>query len=145
MAEKTHRKKFFVVHSMQLRFACVVLVFMLACCAVTGAVVFYSMFSVLQERLAGIYPEARLGEIAQSVYFSLFSGFFILTPVIFCGAIIFSHRVAGPLPKIHKALKDIGEGHFDVRLTLRKNDELKELAQEINAMAANLTAREVKR
>ena len=142
---KFQRKKYLVMHEMQRRFARGALVFMMSCCAVTGAVVFFATFMVLHERLAGVYPEARLSQIIRTVYLALFLGLLMVAPVIYYGAIIFSHRVVGPLPKIYKALKEIGQGRFDVRLVLRKNDELKELAEEINAMAAQLEARGTKK
>jgi len=96
------------------------------------------------EKLAAVYPQARLVVIFQSVYFWAFIALLASMPFIFWGSIIFSHRIAGPLPKIYQALVNIGEGNYDVKLTLRKRDELRELADHINALAAKLRQREQK-
>ena len=139
------RKRYFVERAFQLRFARFMLAFMLAGCVLTAFVVFYTTFMVLSEKLVGIYPQSRLTEIFRSTYSALFLGLLCVTPVIFYGAVVFSHRLAGPLPKIYQALRDIGGGNFDVRLVLRKKDELKDLADGINAMAAQLKEREAKK
>ena len=123
---------------MQLRFVRFALLYMLACCLITAAIVFFATFTLLGEKLAGIYPASRLPEIFGKVYVAFFLCLAASVPLLFYGALVFSHRIAGPLPKIYKALEDIGGGNFDVRLTLRKNDELKELAESINRMAERL-------
>ena len=97
---------------------------------------------MLGEKLAAVYPQGRLIEIFSRVYLAFFIDMLVLAPIIFVGSIIFSHRVAGPLPKIYRALREIGDGNFDQHLVLRKHDELKELTLAINAMVENLKKRE---
>ena len=132
------RKRYFVERQLQMRFARFILVFMMATCALTGFAVFYATFMVLSEKLVGIYPQPRLVEIFRSLQVTLFFALLLVTPVIFWVSIVVSHRVAGPLPKIYRALRDIGGGNFDTHLTLRKKDELRVLADSINAMAGQL-------
>ena len=139
------RKQFMVDRGYQLRFARQVLLFLLVCCGLTALIVFYTTFTALSQKLVGIYPQSRLTGILRSAYVSVSLGLLLVAPVIFYGAIVFSHRLAGPLPKIYQALRDIGAGNFDSRLTLRKKDELKDLAEAINAMAAQLKDREAKK
>ena len=139
------RQKYFIERGFQLRFARFVLVFMLVCCGITGFTVFYVTFTVLSEKLVGIYPQNRLIDVFRSAYVSLVLGLLFAAPIIFYSALVFSHRLAGPLPKIYQAVRDIGGGNFDVKLVLRKKDELKELAELINAMAAQLKQRETKK
>ena len=132
------RKTIFVERGIQLRFVRFVLMYMLICSVVTAAIVFFSISAVLGEKLAGIYPQSRLTEIFGRVYVTFFICLLVMAPLLFYGALVFSHRIAGPLPKIYKALEDIGNGDFNVRLTLRKKDELGELADHINRMAERL-------
>lgn len=144
MALSLRRKQFFVERAFQLRFARYVIFFMLLTCGITALIVFFATFSVLSQKLTGIYPEARLVSIFRSAYFALLLAFLAVTPIIFYGAVVFSHRIAGPLPKIYQALRDIGAGNLDVRLVLRKNDELRDLAEEINDMVSKLKERSTK-
>lgn len=136
------RKKYFVDRGLQLRFARFVILFVFVSSILTGLIVFYTTFMILGGRLAEVYPQGRLVSIFQSVYLAFFANLIVILPIIFYGSIVFSHRIAGPLPKIYQTLRQIGKGNFDVNLALRKHDELKELADAINGMAADLKARE---
>ncbi len=135
------RKKYFVDRGLQLRFARFVLIFVFISCAVTACAVFYSTFFVLGEKLVRIYPQGRLIEIFRSAYWAFGLSVLLIAPVIFYGAVVFSHRLAGPLPKIYRMLRNIGDGQFDEKLVLRKHDELKELADVIDEMSDKLKQR----
>ncbi len=142
MLSTLRRKQYFVERGLQLRFARFVIIFVFISSILTGLTIFYTTFMMLGERLAQVYPQGRLLTIFKSVHVALFVNLLIALPIIFWGSIIFSHRIAGPLPKIYQALRAIGQGDFDVKLILRKHDELKELAEIINAMADNLKQRD---
>ena len=136
------RTKYLIARELQFRFARVVMFFVFVSCLVTGLTVFYTTYWMLGERLADVYPQGRLVEMFRSVHVAFLVNMILILPFIFFISIRFSHRVAGPLPKIYRALREIAQGRFDVNLVLRKNDELKELAGEINTMAASLKQRE---
>ena len=135
------RKQYLTDRTLQFRFARLVLMFTLVSCLFTACVIFYSTTMVLSEKIIGIYPQGRLIEIFRSMYLTFGVGLLLVMPIIFYGAIVFSHRIAGPLPKIYRVLRNIGEGQFDEKLVLRKHDELKELAVIINEMAEKLKKR----
>ena len=143
MIFKKRRKKYFINVGFQLRFARFVILFAFASSVVTGLTIFYTSFLLLGEKLVQVYPQTRVVEIFRSVHIALLLDLLIVLPFLFIGSIIFSHRIAGPLPKIYQGLREIGQGNFDVRLVLRKNDELKDLATVINEMAENLKARDL--
>jgi nitrogen fixation/metabolism regulation signal transduction histidine kinase len=52
--------------------------------------------------------------------------------------ITFSNRVAGPAFRIRYALKQIKEGDYSVRVQLRKGDQLKDLADDLNQFIVEL-------
>ena len=143
MASTFRRKKYLVERGIQLRFARFVIAFVFFSSILTGLTIFFTTFMMLGEKLMAVYPQGRLIEIFRSVYIAFFIDMLVIAPVIFIGSIIFSHRIAGPLPKIYQALKHIGHGNFEQHLVLRKHDELKELAATINEMASNLKNREM--
>lgn len=45
-----------------------------------------------------------------------------------------SHRIAGPLYSIERKIEQMGQGNLTTRLTLRKGDEGKSLAQKVNSL-----------
>lgn len=132
------RTKYFVQRDMQLRFARFVILFVIASSLVTGLTIFYTTFFMLGERLADVYPQGRLITIFRNAHIALAVNLVLILPIIYWVSIRFSHRIAGPLPKIYQALKDIRDGNFNVDITLRKNDELHELVLLINEMAKSL-------
>lgn len=136
------RKQYFVERGLQLRFAWYVFGYLMTCCLLTAGVVFYATFSSLSDRLVGIYPANRLEGIFHQSYWALGVSLALSAPAIFYGALVFSHRIAGPLPKIYRVLDQLAAGQYDVKLTLRKQDELKDLAEKINLLAQKLKERQ---
>ena len=53
-------------------------------------------------------------------------------------ALFVSHRIAGPMFRFEKELKEIGEGDLTKKVTLRKNDQAENLAECITEMTASL-------
>lgn len=130
---------------LQMRFARFVIAFVFISAIVTAVAIFSTTFLLMGEKLANVYPQGRLVAIFRSVFIWALISLGAVLPFIYWGAIIFSHRIAGPLPKIYRALAAIGQGDFDQRITLRKRDELVDLANAINQMAAALKEREQKK
>lgn len=145
MATAYKRTKVFVERGLQLRFARFVILYVFICSVLTGVVIFFTTFLMMGEKLASVYPQGRLVPIFQSVFFWAFVSMIGVMPFIFWGSIVFSHRIAGPLPKIYQALRQIGRGDYNVKLVLRKRDELIDLANEINDMTQSLKEREEKK
>jgi methyl-accepting chemotaxis protein len=52
-----------------------------------------------------------------------------------------SHKIAGPLFHLKKAMEKLGGGDFTVRMHLRQNDQLKEIADSFNDMAGKMEKR----
>lgn len=52
-----------------------------------------------------------------------------------------SHKIAGPLYRLKKAMHDLAEGNFSAEINLRPLDQLKDIAQEFNKMAGKLKGR----
>jgi nitrogen fixation/metabolism regulation signal transduction histidine kinase len=141
MTATFRRKKYLVERGLQFRFTRFVLLFVFFSCLLTGLAIFFTTFMLMGEKLAAVYPQGRLVSIFRSVYVSALFSLLAVIPFIGWMSIKFSHRIAGPLPKIYQALRNIGDGQFDVKLVLRKGDELQELADAINETARKLKER----
>ena len=53
-------------------------------------------------------------------------------------SIFFTHKIAGPLYRLKKNISEITNGNLDVKVTLRKGDDLKDLAEHVNKLAEEL-------
>lgn len=55
--------------------------------------------------------------------------------------IVYSHRIFGPQVPIRRQVANLMKGDYDYKISLRKNDEFKELAEELNSLAEHLKSR----
>jgi methyl-accepting chemotaxis protein len=86
--------------------------------------------------------------IEQTPRFFLIS-FLLITLIVVLGMglagmvifIVLSHRIAGPLYRVEKVLKEIGLGDFTTRVNLRRTDQLTELKEALNSLLEALDAR----
>jgi methyl-accepting chemotaxis protein len=67
---------------------------------------------------------------------------FVLMTFLLC--LYMSHRIAGPLYKLGKSLREVGEGSWRGRLGFRDKDWFNELADDFNAMNQGVRARTLK-
>jgi len=52
-----------------------------------------------------------------------------------------SHKIAGPLYRLKKAMEELGEGDLGVQIKLRQKDQLVHIAEAFNTMAKKLKER----
>jgi len=90
-------------------------------------------FELLQET----YLVALFNTVSWTVVLELI----VLVPIVSWLGIRLTHKVAGPLVRIHAALSEMSQGNFDIHIRLRKGDALGELADDINRLAAFLRSR----
>lgn len=140
---KMRRKKILVKKKLQFLYVGYIIFFILLASAISGISVFLALFSGLGEKLAGIYPQGRLMAIFAKTMLILARNIAILVPLVVVMGLILSHRIAGPLIRIERIIDEIGRGNFKSRLTLRKNDELKEIAEALNRMSELLGSKEI--
>lgn len=55
--------------------------------------------------------------------------------------LIFSHKIAGPLYRFEKSVETIGAGNLNLRVRLRSQDQLQDLAHAMDEMAGDLKMR----
>jgi HAMP domain-containing protein len=53
-------------------------------------------------------------------------------------SLIMTHRIFGPIVPIKRFINDLKAGNYDASLTLRKHDEMKDVAEELKSLAAVL-------
>jgi len=67
----------------------------------------------------------------------------VLVVAAFAIGIVFTHKVAGPLFKMKRLLREVGDGKLVVRDRLRKGDELQHFFESFERMVDDLRARQV--
>ncbi len=86
--------------------------------------------------------QALLISRQQRMIESLVGGLAMMVVLIGLLGIYFTHKVAGPVFKMKKLLKRVGEGHLQVDARLRKGDELVDFFDAFTQMVSGLRAME---
>lgn len=131
------RRQYIIKRGLQFRY--IGLVFGLAFIAslVTGWTVFATGWHFLGEKLASVYPQGRLVYVLRATNLALIRNLLLISPLVFILALLFSHRIAGPVYRIEKTLEDISKGNLGMKIRLREGDELVDLADMINNLTEN--------
>ncbi|MCK4401405.1 methyl-accepting chemotaxis protein [bacterium] len=130
--KKKLRWNYLVDKKFQMKYVMVTLVFMFLIGAMCGYVTYHTLWTQLGEKLALVYPQARLVSILNVVKIKLAIQLILLVPVVILVSVFLSHRVVGPISKIKKHMKKLIEKDFSNGLYLRKTDEFRDLAELIN-------------
>jgi nitrogen fixation/metabolism regulation signal transduction histidine kinase len=107
------------------------------------AIIYFAGWRQLIEKLSNVYPQARLVEIFNGIYLRLSLGFLLLSVIAVISAVLVSHKIAGPLVRIRRALGQLISGDYDFFVKLRKGDQLQDVASQINTLAEKLKKKNV--
>ncbi|HAZ10994.1 MAG: HAMP domain-containing protein [Candidatus Omnitrophota bacterium] len=131
------RRKYIIEKGLQFRYIGLVFALALIASIVTGWTVFATGWHFLGEKLASVYPQGRLAYVLRATNLALVRNLLLISPLIFILGLLFSHRIAGPVYRIGKTLRDISKGNLGLRIRLREGDELVDLADTINNLTEN--------
>ncbi|MFO0548180.1 MAG: HAMP domain-containing protein [Polyangiaceae bacterium] len=100
----------------------------------------------LQDRAKQLEQEARLAKSQQAkLRMGLAAVILALVFGIAIAGIVFTHKIAGPIFKMKRLLRQIGEGKLVLKEKLRKGDELQHFFETFEQMVERLRARERER
>lgn len=141
--KKFKRTHYIVDKGIQYRYTGFLLFYISIFFLIAVVIVYFSGWRELIQKMANVYPQARLVAILNVVYVRLLIEFLLFLPIVVISAILASHKIAGPLVRIKRALRQLRDGDYNLVVTLRKNDQLKDVAEDINKLAESLRKRNV--
>ena len=136
--KKYKRSQYIVEKDIQYRYVELILMYILTFFLVTVAIIYFSGWRQIVQKLSNVYPQAMLVGILNTVYLRLWIGFIILLPIAFVSAVLASHKIAGPLVRIKRSLNQLIEGNYNITVKLRKGDHLQDVADQLNKLAETL-------
>lgn len=146
MAQKRiKRKRYVIAVKFQLKYVLYILAVLYIGAAIAGYTVYYTTWVILGEKLANVYPRGRLVYIFHAANMVLLIRLLLITPIFIIIGVIFSHRIAGPVYRIGKYIDSLVQGNYSQGLTLRKKDELKDLAAKMTQLCYKLRGDKEKR
>jgi methyl-accepting chemotaxis protein len=133
----SQRKNYFIAKDMQSKFAGTILLlaFLVAVITACNIYVLGSYFVNTSKTLV----EARsltvtLQDFVAEFWPRLLVLIFVNVIIVFIVSVMYSHQTAGPAYKLEKSIKRISEGDLTFEVSLRRNDNLKELAVALNEL-----------
>lgn len=134
------RTNYFIKKNFQVRFILKFCLLLLAGVILSTALL--SLFS--KDTLTSSFQRSRLVientalAILPSVLYTSLITVGVLTIAAIIVTLFVSHKIAGPMFRFEKELKEIGRGDLTKKIILRSKDQASELADSINDMAARL-------
>lgn len=133
------RKKYFIKPGFQSRLTCILILIVIIVANFVGALVYYFSLEKLETNLV---DELKLPIDGVQLGQALLPGVIIAELIsIFLVAIIcikITHAIAGPVYRMERVARGIGEGDLTNFIKLRHKDELKDLADSMNEMTMGL-------
>jgi len=132
MKKSNARREYYIYREIQFKYIRLTLLLMLLVCVIMGYTVRETSLGVLTKTLSKVYPVEDIKEVYGILNSTLILRLLLMIPVVIVATMYVSHRIAGPVYRLEKELIQIGEGDLSRRLVLRKNDDLKKMANEMN-------------
>lgn len=137
----SQRKNYFIAKDMQSRFAGTILLLALLVAVITACNI-YVLGSFFVEKNATLAQQndasVLIHDFINSYWPRLIVLVFVNVIIVFMVSVIYSHQTAGPAYKLEKSIKRITEGDLTFQVSLRRNDNLKELAAALNELLTKL-------
>ena len=133
----SQRKNYFIAKDMQSKFAGTILLLALLVAVITACNI-YVLGSFFVENNATLNQQSDVLALIKDFINSSWPRLIVLVCVnviiIFMVSVMYSHQTAGPAYKLEKSIKRITDGDLTFQVSLRRNDNLKELATALNEL-----------
>ncbi len=143
MRKKFFRTRYFTGSSIQVKYLTLLVVSMVVPLVLAGFCLYYLIFTLMAEQI-GIpeYIAYTLFPVVKKVNTMLIVGVPPLFLLLLVWGIVFSHRFAGPIERLENELKTVlKDKKYHHRIVLRKNDDIKPVADAINGLLEKLEER----
>ncbi|MGM0598219.1 MAG: hypothetical protein ACQETH_00260 [Candidatus Rifleibacteriota bacterium] len=131
----SQRKNYFISKGMQSKFAGTILLLAFLVAVITACNI-YVLGSFFVSTKTTLVEAKGVTNIMQHFFTEFWPRLLLLifvnVIIIFIVSVMYSHQTAGPAYKLEKSIKRITEGDLTFEVSLRRNDNLKELAAALN-------------
>ena len=128
------RKNYLIDRNLQIRY----IVLMVLVLVVHTLIVLAAVFSPYIMMLSFDFPHDKRAEAAKAFLLVHANAWPIIGSfIIFVGilTLFVTHRIAGPIFRLKRGIRDIADGRLNETIHLRKKDEFHDVAEELNALA----------
>ena len=137
------RRRWFIAPTLQLRFVRVILLIIIAIALLVLTSIYLTLWVTLTT--FELWDDPVTVALFKSVALCITIEMLVMAPLLLWGftwlGIRMAHRFAGPLIRVMSAIDQMKRGDFDIQITLRKDDGLTDLAEDINQLALTIRDR----
>jgi signal transduction histidine kinase len=125
-----------------MRYLAFLLISMVIPLVFTVGCLYYLIFNVMAEQV-GIpeYIASNIFPVIDKINTILIIGVPPLFVILILWGIVLSHRLAGPMERLESEIKKISQGNHTHRIKVRKNDDIRPIADAINALLDSMEER----
>lgn len=137
------RIKFLTKNRLQRKYLVLILLSIISPLVIVGACLYYVIFQIMAEQLA--IPESiayNLFPVIERINFLLLFSVPAIIILLFILGLSLTHKFVGPLERLEDDIRRISEGDYSVRVKLRKDDDLRAIADVINKLIDKLKKNE---
>jgi len=131
------RRNFFIDREFQLKYILLVIFMLLLYTIVFVGILFIPQLLPLIFD-SPLDEQVKAAEILLLYHKNVWPAVFIVIPLFGFFSIFFTHKIAGPAYRLKKRLRELTAWNLDSRVTLRKGDDLQELADCVNLLSDEL-------
>src|SRR3989304_2711943 len=118
----------------QVKVAIAAAVSLFAYSIIFGALIFYP----LSTQLSSGDGNGMIAAEILALHKRLWPAVLLVALLVFIQVVLASHRVAGPIYRLEKALMELARGNYKERMRLRKGDQFREVEPIVNSLAESL-------
>ena len=122
MSKKFKRRKYFIDPGIQGEYVTVVLIASITAVLITGGTIYFSIWSSILDNFSRPDAIAQLAPVFVTTNKVLLSRLLIGFGLLIFLSIFASHRIAGPLYRVHQEVEKVLGGDLSNDIHLRKND-----------------------
>jgi signal transduction histidine kinase len=139
-ARRPYRRRQLIVNRpLQFRFNKAMLGILYVLTFIALGSVYLTLWMILQT--FGLQHDPVTVALFSTIGWSIALELLLVGPFVVWLGVLLTHKVAGPLVRVHAALAQLTQGNFNIRISLRKGDSLTDLADAVNTLADSLQRR----
>ncbi len=134
---KFQRRNYFINKKLQVKYILLTVIFLLVYTFLFVCLLLAPyIFSLASDN--PLHEQAHAARMLLNLHNSIWPILGVVILVMSFMTIYISHRVAGPVYRLKNILADVAAGNLDVSLSLRKRDDLKDLAEDMDILVNDL-------
>lgn len=131
------RRQYLIDRRLQVKYIILTIVLLLTYTILFSAIIFVPHILNLSSN-ASLDEQARAAQTLLNLHESVWPALGVVITILGVISVFVTHKIAGPAYNIKKTLANVAAGNLDSSVKLRKKDELKDLAEDINEIINEL-------